>query len=179
MSKNGKTRTLRWQSGSDGRAIAEFLAAVVKSTPLLSWVEPWPRFAPGTALGPLPGFQGLARGRPSLAGVMAEEVRLYWPDALLQVVAQGQGCRWFACGEESLPVALEPKAAEEEQVYVHCYDVHLRQDWKRFLARPADAAQEPAGEQAFSDINKVKVVEYRQGAAVFAWRLLPHDQRNV
>lgn len=168
--------SLYWQSGDASASPLAFLESLKQQgeAPLLSWIEPLPSVPPVGELGPRRDLQELMPGWPLLSGIEAEEIRLYWPAGMLQIILTESGCRWFACSEQATGLPLpqlhwQHPPVEEEQVRSKTYSVYLRQDWRRFRG---DVAIE-------SDVSpaKIKIVEYRQQARLFTWRLLP-DERS-
>lgn len=150
------------------KALIESLQAQQNGVaPELFWIEPLPAIPKTPQLGPLSDFQGLNSGWPTFDRYEAEEIRLYWPKAMMQIIVQDKGCRWFACSEGGGTPPFEqfvsngPKKSNESvSVTVTEYDVYLRRDSARFNIRAPDR-------------EKVKVVEYRSQGCLFAWRLMP------
>lgn len=158
--------TVSVRHGVSPSGVREFLRsrreemAARSMVPVISWVEPGPTLAPPGSDGGIPvgEVECLHEGWPD-ERIEPDEARVSWATGMLHVVTAERGCRWVEIEERAdRDVTLgwsDKRVTRVESTLL------LRRDWKRFgKARPEEIA---------------RVVEYREGARLVAWRVLPAE----
>ena len=132
--------------------------------PILAWAEPLiclQRNAEGKPQsGRHRGFQSLVAGYPNWLeqGIALAEVRLFWPDKAVHLLANGkQGCISVTLSESN---DSEPNALKQ-QIYL----LTLR-DTARFGLEEIEDAH----------LSILNAVEYRKNGRLLAWRLIENTQ---
>lgn len=143
--------------------------AALDPPPLLSWIEPLARIVHGVPPGPARDFPDLARGLPDLDRFPAEELRLFWTDALVHIVLEGNDARWaaFATSAAALPDLTGEAQPPVKDVRERRWNVVWRKDkdFERFFGRGKTDLR------ALPTLN-AHVREFRQGGRLVAWWLV-------
>ncbi len=142
-------------------ADSEEVKKLVESKPSLVWLEPNPREVDlKTPNGRRIDSPSLTEGFPAWLNGENEpsmvEARLFWDRAALHVIADpgGESCRWDLLWETQTPSEDGIRVRRDE------YPVHTLKDRARF------------GFEIESADLKLKMVEYREGGRLVAWRLV-------
>ncbi|EGV32667.1 hypothetical protein ThidrDRAFT_1152 [Thiorhodococcus drewsii AZ1] len=150
------TCALHMHTEKDLRSVAEVIADQAgKAPPLLAWADPDPLHVDlVNRTGRHGDFVPLAQGVPSWpADLPLVEARLFWPRAVLHVVAcEKGGCVWTCIKEVTADDDTLPAMRSE-------IPVHTRRDLARF------------GLSAHEVVEGLRAIEYRERGRLVAWRL--------
>lgn len=154
------TITLYRADGEESGSIEDFLK---NFKPQLVWIEPRPT---PELFGVECKFSGLQKvkqdtWREVFNDIQVDEVRLFWDLAMLHIVSNENGFRWFACGESDLEnLGFNASKPDDETKQRIEKKVYLRTDWDRFGLIKDDSLP-----------DTLQVVEYWEGVSLVAWRL--------